>query len=143
REALRLAREQNDTVSVMWALDELGFVLAGAADYRASVPLLEEALDLAERLGEREAQVEILSRSSIVQTNQVRFDRAAAFGERALTLARALAREPTLAIAIDAQKQVAVELGDLATVQETTRWMEASCRRRGDLWRLQFVVFES
>jgi tetratricopeptide (TPR) repeat protein len=142
-EALRRAREDDDALSVMSSLSELGFALAGAADYRAAVPLLEEALGLAERLEEREAEVEVLSRLSIVETNQLRFDRSAAYGERALVLARALDHEPALATAMDAQKQVAAELGDLATLRDTTRWLEASCSRRGDLWRLQFVVFES
>jgi tetratricopeptide (TPR) repeat protein len=142
-EALRRAREDDDAVSVMSSLSELGFALAGAADYRAAVPLLEEALGLAERLGDREAEVDVLSRLSIVETNRLRFDRSSAYSERALALARALDHEPALATAMDAQKQVAVELGDLATLRDATRWLEASCGRRGDLWRLQFVVFES
>jgi tetratricopeptide (TPR) repeat protein len=142
-EALRRAREDKDEASITQALSELGFALAGAADYRAAVPLLEEALVLAERLEDAEAAVDVLSRLSIVETNRLLLDRAAAYGDRALQLARTLDRESALATAMDAQKQVAVELGDLETLRETTRWMQTSCTRRGDLWRLQFVIFES
>ncbi len=143
RTALTGARAGGDQSAEMWALDELGFVLAGAADYGASIPLLEEALRLAVESGNRHAEVEILSRLSIVHTNQVRFDLAARYGEWALALARDIGEEPDLATAMDALKQVALDVGDLPTLRATTEQLEASCRRRGDLWRLQFVVFES
>jgi len=142
-EALGRAREDDEAAFVMSSLSELGFVLAGAADYRAAIPLLEEALALAVRLEDAEAQVEVLGRLSIVETNQLRLDRSAAYGDRALKLARTVDHEPALATAMDAQKQVALQLGDLDALRDTTRWLEASCRRRGDLWRLQFVLFES
>ena len=74
----------------MRAHDDLGFVLAGAADYRVAVTHLEAALEAATTLGDAEGEVSALSRLSIVHANRLDFEAALAFGERALRSSDAL-----------------------------------------------------
>jgi class 3 adenylate cyclase/tetratricopeptide (TPR) repeat protein len=122
--------------------DELGFVLAGAADYRAAVPHLETALEAARALGDAMAEVSALSRLSIVHANRLDFDTALAYGERALGSAIAFGDERTEATAMDALKQVALETGDFETLERLAERLIEIHRRNDDLWLLQFAVFE-
>jgi class 3 adenylate cyclase/tetratricopeptide (TPR) repeat protein len=126
----------------MRAHDELGFVLAGAADYRAAVPHLEAALETATSLGDASAEVSALSRLSIVHANRLDFDAALAHGERALASALASGDERAEAAAMDALKQVALETGDFETLERLADRLAEIHRRNDDLWLLQFAVFE-
>jgi tetratricopeptide (TPR) repeat protein len=126
----------------MRAHDELGFVLAGAADYRAALPHLEAALDAAVALGDRAAQVSALSRLSLVHTNRLDYASGLNEGERALALAEALGDEHSIATAMDALKQVALQTGDFGRLEELAGRLAAIHRRTDDLWLLQFAVLE-
>jgi class 3 adenylate cyclase/tetratricopeptide (TPR) repeat protein len=126
----------------MRAHDELGFVLAGAADYRAAVPHLEAALEAATVSGDATAQVSALSRLSIVDANRLDFDAALEHGERALRSAEAAGDERAEASAMDALKQVALETGDVDTLERLADRLAEIHRRNEDLWLLQFAVFE-
>jgi class 3 adenylate cyclase/tetratricopeptide (TPR) repeat protein len=126
----------------MRAHDELGFVLAGAADYRAAVPYLEAALATATALGDAAAEVSALSRLSIVHANRLDFDAALRHGERALHSAEASGDERAEATAMDALKQVALETGDFETLERVAGRLTEIHRRNDDLWLLQFAVFE-
>lgn len=121
---------------------ELGFLLAGAADYRAALTHLESALHIAEERGDAAARVTALARLSIVHTNLARLDLGREFGERALSAARASGDERLLAVALDAQKQVVLQLGDGTRLAEIADELEAIHRWNDDLWLLQFVLFE-
>jgi len=103
---------------------------------------LNEGLGLAEAIGDREGQVSMLSRLCIVSTNLLRFDQAATFGERALALARAVGSERVVAGALDALKQVVLQLGDASRVADLADELSRIHERTGDLWLLQFVEFE-
>ena len=105
---------------------ELGFLLAGAADYLAALAHLEAALVIAEERRDTAARVTALARLSIVHTNLARLDLGREFGERALSSARASGDERLLAVALDAQKQVVLQLGDGAGLGRDRR------RARGD-----------
>ena len=126
----------------MRAHDELGFVLAGAADYRVAVTHLEAALEAATTLGDAEGEVSALSRLSIVHANRLDFDAALAFGERALRSSDALHDEHAEAMAMDALKQVALQTGDFETQERLAARLAVIHRRNDDLWMLQFAVAE-
>jgi predicted ATPase/class 3 adenylate cyclase len=126
----------------MRAHDELGFVLAGAADYRVAVTHLEAALEAATTLGDAEGEVSALSRLSIVHANRLDFDAALAFGERALRSSDALQDEHAEAMAMDALKQVALQTGDFETQGRLAERLAEIHRRNDDLWLLQFAVEE-
>ena len=126
----------------MRAHDELGFVLAGAADYRVAVTHLEAALESATKLGDAEGEVSALSRLSIVHANRLDFDAALAFGERALRSSDALQDEHAEAMAMDALKQVALQTGDFETQGRLAARLALIHRRNDDLWLLQFAVEE-
>jgi class 3 adenylate cyclase/tetratricopeptide (TPR) repeat protein len=126
----------------MRAHDELGFVLAGAADYREAVPHLEAALEAAIELGDASGEVSALSRLSIVHANRLDFDAALAFGERALRSSEAIDEERAEAAAMDALKQVALQTGDFETLERLAARLAEIHRRNDDLWLLQFAVVE-
>lgn len=139
---LAAARASGDQAQQLHALDELGFAVAGAADYREAIEYLKQARALAETLGDTRALVSVLSRTSLVHTNQLSFDLALADGEQALKLAQGFGDERLEARALDSLKQVAMQLGDLARLQELAARLGDIYRRHGELWYLQFVVFE-
>ena len=126
----------------MRAHDDLGFVLAGAADYRVAVTHLEAALEAATALGDAEGEVSALSRLSIVHANRLDFEAALAFGERALGSSDALHDEHAEAMAMDALKQVALQTGDFETLERLAARLALIHRRNDDLWMLQFAVEE-
>jgi class 3 adenylate cyclase/tetratricopeptide (TPR) repeat protein len=126
----------------MRANDDLGFVLAGAADYRVAVTHLEAALEAATTLGDAEGEVSALSRLSIVHANRLDFDAALAFGERALRSSDVLHDEHAEAMAMDALKQVALQTGDFETLERLAARLAEIHRRNDDLWLLQFAVVE-
>jgi class 3 adenylate cyclase/tetratricopeptide (TPR) repeat protein len=126
----------------MRAHDELGFVLAGAADYRAAVPHLTAALDAAVALEDGVAQVSALSRLAIVQTNRLDLDAGLEYGARALAIAEALGDEHAIAVAMDGLKQVALQTGDFETLERLADRLAEIHRRNDDLWLLQFVLLE-
>ena len=126
----------------MRAHDELGFILAGAADYREAVPHLEAALEAAIERRDAAGEVSALSRLSIVHANRLDFDAALAFGERALRSSEARHDERAEAAAMDALKQVALQTGDFETLERLAARLAEIHRRNDDLWLLQFAVVE-
>jgi class 3 adenylate cyclase/tetratricopeptide (TPR) repeat protein len=122
------------------AHDELGFALAGAADYRRAVPHLETALELATAGGDRVGEVSAMSRLAIVQVNRLDFESALEYGRGALALAESLGDEGAEATAMDAMKQVALQTGDFDTVDRLVDRLSEIHRRSDDLWYLQFAL---
>ena len=116
-ESLRAAVERGDRSLEMRCHDEIGFLVAGAADYRGSVEHLERALALADELGDATGRVSALSRLTITWANRAQLDRAQRSGELALEAASASGDERLLAVALDALKLVALLLGRLADVE--------------------------
>lgn len=140
--ALAAARRVADRALEVEAMNELGFLLAGAVSYGEALPLLEQSLAAAEGMGLREAQVAAASRLSIVYTNLLRLDLAVDRAHRAGALARDIGDERSLAMAMDALQVVSVMIGDMATVDEVSAGLVEIHRRRGDLWYLQFGLFQ-
>lgn len=109
------------------------------------VPYLEDALAIAEELGDGMAQVDILSRLAILSSNRLRFDLAFEQGLRAEDLARRLGNEEAVAVALDGLKTAAAYSGDVSNLERLLPELEGILRRRGEPWqfRLQWTVFES
>ena len=107
------------------------------------IPFLEAALELAERLEDRQRVVDVLTRLAVLRTNRLRFDLAHEHAERALAVARGLGRPESLALALDGRKTVAAYSGDLATLRAAVAELEPLLRRARLLQHLQWAVFES
>ena len=127
----------------MRALAELGSLRAGSSDYRAAIPDLEGALELAERLERPRDVVGALSRLSIVRTNLLDLQGAFLAGERALEIARASDEEEAVAEALDAIQVASVMVGDFDRVDTLADELSAIYRRRGEMWYLQYAVYQS
>ena len=127
----------------MRALAELGSLQAGSSDYRAAIPDLEGALELAERLERARDIIGALSRLSIVRTNLLDLQGAFLAGERALEIARASDEEEAVAEALDAIQVASVMVGDFDRVDTLADELSAIYRRRGEMWYLQYAVYQS
>jgi len=112
-------------------------------DPQAARRFHEEALGIAEELGDESGQVSALNRLSLVLANELEFAEAIELGERALQIARRSGDELAVSQAMDSLKFAALQLGDLERLEELCSELERSQRRRGDLWYLQWTLCES
>jgi class 3 adenylate cyclase/tetratricopeptide (TPR) repeat protein len=103
---------------------------------------LRAAIAIAEELGDSALQARILSRLSLLLSNQLDLAGAVQAGERALSLARGEAGERERVLAIDALKLAALQLGELERLAQLTGELEEIERRSGDLWYLQWTLLE-
>jgi class 3 adenylate cyclase/tetratricopeptide (TPR) repeat protein len=140
--ALDAARRRRDRHLELRALEELGSILAGAIDYRAATPLFDEALHLAEVSGDLTELVRCHARLSIAWTNRLRFDRGLEHAERALAIAQDDRSTELKAEALDALKQVELQIGDFPSAEGHADTLLAFAERRGDLWSAQFCHLE-
>ena len=112
-------------------------------DHRAATPLFDEALNLAEVLGDPTGLVRCHVRLSLAWTNRLRFDRGLDHGERALAMAQE-DRSPELeAVALDALKQVELQTEDFPSADRHAQALLPVAERRGDLWTAQFCHLDS
>jgi adenylate cyclase len=88
---LATAQATGEQTLQLQALDELGFAVAGPANYSEAITYLNQARLLADRLGDIRAQVSVLSRTALIHANQLSLELALADGEHALELAQGLA----------------------------------------------------
>ncbi len=103
----------------------------------------EAALVIAEELGDEASQVDALNRLSLVLANELEFAAAVEVGERALQIARRAGDELAVSRALDSLKFAALQLGDIERLAELCAELERTQRRRGDLWFLQWTLYES
>ena len=83
-----------------------------------------------------------LSRLSLVHANRLDFTASLGYGLRATEIAESLGDERAEATAMDAVKQVALETGDVETLERLADRLIEMHRRTDDLWLLQFPVLE-
>jgi DNA-binding SARP family transcriptional activator len=140
--ALEGARAAGDQATEMHVRNALG-THWHVLDPRASRRFHEEALGIAEELGDESGQVSALSRLSLVLANELEFAEAVELGERALQIARRAGDEIAVSRAMDSLKFAALQLGDLERLEELCAELERSQRQRGDLWYLQWTLCES
>jgi len=140
--ALEGARAAGDRASEMHVRNALG-THWHVLDPGASRRFHEEALGIAEELGDESGQVSALNRLSLVLSNELEFAEAVELGERALQIARRAGDELAVSRAMDSLKFAALQLGDLERLEDLCGELERSQRQRGDLWYLQWTLCES
>jgi DNA-binding SARP family transcriptional activator len=106
-------------------------------------PVLDEGLALAGSLGDRGMEADFLDRLTVLRSSQLDFTDAAALARRAVTVGRAADDPRVLAYGLDAVKTAVAYLGDIAALEPVVAELEPLLRRLGDLWMLQWTVFES
>jgi class 3 adenylate cyclase len=140
--ALEAARSAGDRRLEADALDRTAFT-DKLADVGRAETQHREALAIAEELGDVQLQIRVLSRLSLVLSNQLDLEGALGLGGRALQLARRTSDEHDRALAMDALKLAALQLGESDRLLELTSELEAIERQRGELWYLQWTLLES
>ncbi|HTA06393.1 MAG TPA: AAA family ATPase, partial [Solirubrobacteraceae bacterium] len=121
--ALDGARSAGDRASEMHVRNALG-IHWHVLDPPASRRFHEEALLIAEELGDESGQVSALSRLSLVLANELEFAEAVDLSERALEIARRAGDELAVSRAMDSLKFAALQLGDLERLQELCAELE-------------------
>ncbi|MEV4413136.1 AAA family ATPase [Catellatospora sp. NPDC049609] len=130
---------------------EMRTLLAAAGDVPVALgrPAAEscERLDAARRLaaglGDHAMEARLLGRLAIIAANGLRFTDAIAFGRRAVECGHAGGERRSLAAALDGLKAAYAYLGDVAALEGVLAELLPLLRAQGDLWRLQWAVFES
>ncbi|MEV4619500.1 AAA family ATPase [Asanoa sp. NPDC049573] len=143
-DALRLSRTTGDRRAEMAALRELGGpAWSGVGNpFEAGIGHMRAALALAEQLGDRGAEAELLGWLAVLSSNQLRFGDALAYGRRARDAARG-AGDAAHAAALDGLKTAYAYLGEVADLSAVLVELEPLVRRVGDLLLLQWCRFES
>ncbi len=144
-EANRLASENGQAQVELAANRELGgdIMVSRGRPTRDCIPYLETALNIAERIGDRRAEIWVRARLAILYSNLGQLDLCRAQAEHAVALAREVGDDRSIAWALDAMKTSAAYLGDLDTLRRDLPELDTVLRRLGDQWLLQWTVFES
>jgi DNA-binding SARP family transcriptional activator len=106
-------------------------------------PALAECLRLAGALGDRGMEADVLGRLTVLRFSQLDFTGARALARRALAAGRAAEDERAYARGLDAVKTACAYLGLVTELAAVVEELEPVLHRTGDLWTLQWAVFES
>jgi DNA-binding SARP family transcriptional activator/tetratricopeptide (TPR) repeat protein len=104
---------------------------------------LRSGLRIAESLGDRASEADLLSRLAVIAANRLRLDAALDCGLRAVAAARASEDEQALASALDGLKIAYLNLGDTRGLTDVLAELTPLVRRLGDMFRLQWAEFEA
>jgi DNA-binding SARP family transcriptional activator len=104
---------------------------------------LTSGLRIAESLGDRASEADLLSRLAVIAANRLRLDDALDDGLRAVAAARASTDEQALAAGLDGLKIAYLTVGDLQGFATVLAELRPLLRRLGDLFRLQWAEFEA
>jgi len=99
----------------------------------------EETLRAAGRSGDTRAQAATLSRLAIDHSSLLLLDEASRLGEQARDVAERTGDDEALALALDAVKHVALQLGDLETLEAATSRLLALREQAGAGWSLHWL----
>ncbi len=138
------ARAVGDRRLEMLALRELG----GDVPVSRGKPIsyyasnLESGLRIAESLGDRASEANMLSRLAVIAANRLQLDAALEAGRRAVATGRAAADDQALAAGLDGLKIAYLSLGDTRALTDPLAELIPLLRRRGDLFLLQWAEFE-
>ncbi len=88
-------------------------------------------------------QADFLARMAVVLSNRLRFTEGLDAAAKAVVVARGAGDAMALAKALDGTKTGFAYLGMLPELATILSELEPLLRRQGDLWRLQWTVFES
>ena len=106
-------------------------------------PALRQALDLAGSLGDQGMQADVLTRLTVLRCSQLDFTDARILAGRSLAAGHAADDAHAYARGLDAVKTCAAYLGEVTELAPVVAELEPLLRRLGDLWMLQWTVFES
>ena len=139
-----VARAAGDRRLEMFALYELG----GDVPVSRGLPLsyyatnLEGGLRIAESLGDRASEANMLSRLAVIAANRLRLDAAVDYGLQGVAAGRAAADDPALAAGLDGLKIAYLSLGDISALTDVLAEMIPLVQRLGDQFLLQWAEFE-
>ena len=140
-----VARAAGDRRLEMLALRELGGDVAVSRgmpiSYYASN--LQGGLRIAESLGDRASEANMLSRLAVIAANRLRLDAAVDHGLRAVAAGRAAADDQALAAGLDGLKIAYLSLGDISALADVLGELIPLLRRVGNLFLLQWAEFEA
>ena len=107
-------------------------------------PTLRECLGLAADLGDRAMEADVLGRLTVLRCSQLDFADARRWADRlSLAAGRAADDDRALAHGLDAVKTACAYVGRVAGVgAPLLEELEPLLHRLGDLWMLQWAVFE-
>jgi DNA-binding SARP family transcriptional activator len=131
------ARAAGDAHGEIEALNHCGLIRR-FDDVEGAIACHEAALRVAQGAGDAHAEVATLARLSTVYAKQLRLDEAVQLGDRALQIARN-GHDDVIAIALDAVKLAALQVGDLRTLDETTARLLELHDQAGQAWELYWL----
>jgi DNA-binding SARP family transcriptional activator len=139
------ARAAGDPRLEMLAMRELGGDVPVSRGLPISYysPNLENGLRIAESLGDRASEADLLSRLAIIAANRLRLDAALDFGLRAAAAGRTSDNDQALAAGLDGLKLAYLSLGDTHGLVAVLAELSPLLHRLGDLFRLPWAEFES
>ena len=142
--AAELARQAGDRRLEMMALRELAgdVPLALGMSIVDCTEHLRTGLRIAEGLGDRHNESDMLARLAVIAANRLRFTDATGYGQRALHAARMSNDDRVVAIALDGLKTAYAYQGDIGSLVPVLDELEPLLRRQGDLFRLQWTMLE-
>ena len=117
----------------MLALRELG----GDVPVSRGMPItyyvanLQTGLRIAESLGDRASEANMLSRLAVIAANRVHLDVAVDYGRRAVTAGRAAGDDQALATGLDGLKIAYLSLGDTGAAAYVLAELKPLLRRLG------------
>ena len=132
------ARQARDVRGEIEALNQRGFIRR-FDDIDEANACHEAALRVAQDAGDVRAQAATLARLSINLSNQLRLDEGVRLGERALQIAQQTGDDDALALALDAVKLAALQIGDLPVLDEITARLLALHDEAGADWGLHWL----
>jgi DNA-binding SARP family transcriptional activator/tetratricopeptide (TPR) repeat protein len=143
--ALGLAREAGDQRVEMIVLRQLAgdVTVALGLSVAQSVEYLERGLALAQTLGDRSVEVDLLSRLAVLSANRLCFTESLEYSRRSVAIARVVRDDVALAAALDGLKTGYAYLGEIDELNAVLGELEPLLRRQGDLFRLHWALFES
>ncbi len=139
------ARVAGDRRLEMLALYELGSDIPVQCGLPVSyyMPNLEHGLRIAESLGDRASEANMLCHLAIIAANRLRLDAAVEHGLRGVAAWRAAADDHALASGLDGLKIAYLSLGDVSALTGVLAELIPLLRRLGDPFLMQWAQFES
>jgi tetratricopeptide (TPR) repeat protein len=144
-DAVAAARAAGDARLEMVALREQSHDLHVALGYPPadSEGPMRECLRIAESLGDRAREADVLNRLAVLAISRLDFVNALDLGERALRIGRTTGKTRAVIYGLDAVKTANAYLGETPRLSEIIAELEPLLRADGDLLLLQWTVFES
>ena len=140
--AARAARDARMEMSALRALaGDVSVALRGTlAD---CAPPMRRVLAIAQELGDRASEAEALSRLGELACYRLRFADAAPLLQRAMQVAESTGDERARRAGLVGLMVLNTALGQVQQLQEVTERLDRMLRPAGDLWTLQWTVFNS